>query len=144
MNRIEPFALWIGHGGEEANLAPIYEAGIEAIVVLAGEEPPFSSPRELITCRVPLIDGGGNPPERLGLAVQLVTTLVEAKVPTLVCCGAGMSRSPAVAAAALARVFGGALTGWLERVAEHHPSDVSSALWADLVAQESHSIDPAT
>lgn len=136
MNRIEPESLWIGHGGEETDLTPIYDRGIEALVVLAEEEPPFRTARDLITVRIPLIDGAGNPPARLDLAVGIVTALLQTRVPTLVCCSAGMSRAPAVAAAALARLRSGPLAGWLERVAAHHPSDVSPGLWADIVATE--------
>ena len=96
MNRVAPFALWIGHGGEAGELTRLYENGVEAVVSLAVEEPPDRSPRDLIACRVPRVDGAGNRTERLALAVQTVATLLAAGVPTLVCCGAGMSRAPAV------------------------------------------------
>jgi hypothetical protein len=70
----------------------------------------------------------------LVLAVRTVAALIGAGIPTLVCCGAGMSRAPAVAATALAEARGGSPGAWLERVTEHHPSDVSPALWGELVA----------
>src|SRR5258708_1657799 len=76
--------------------------GLEAVVRRAGEDPPLQPPRELIYCRFPLLDGSGNRGELLSVAVRTVGTLLERKLPTLVCCGAGMSRSPAIAAAALA------------------------------------------
>jgi len=98
MNRISPYPLWIGHGGEGHDLSPIYDAGIEAVVELSVEEPPFSTPRDLISCRFPLIDGAGNRPEHLALAVRTVAALIASATPTLVCCDCGMSRSPAVAA----------------------------------------------
>ena len=142
MNRVAPFALWIGHGGEAGELTRLYENGVEAVVSLAVEEPPDRSPRDLIACRVPLVDGAGNRTERLALAVQTVATLLAAGVPTLVCCGAGMSRAPAVAAAALARVHGDTPAHWLERVTRHHPSDVSAGLWADLVALADDTLGP--
>lgn len=133
MNRIAPFALWVGHGGESHDRATIYEKGIEAVVELSVEEPPFALPRELICCRFPLLDGVGNRPDRLALAVHTVAALITSGTPTLVSCGAGMSRSPAIVAAALALSRGGTAVEWLEKVTAHHPSDVSPGLWADLV-----------
>ena len=55
------------------------------------------------------------------------------KIPTLVCCGAGMSRSPAIVAAALALVERAPFEDCLRRVARHHPSDVSPGLWSEVV-----------
>ncbi|MFO0954378.1 MAG: hypothetical protein U0835_25110, partial [Isosphaeraceae bacterium] len=82
---------------------------------------------------VPLIDGAGNPTPRLALAVRVVSSLIAARTPVLVACGAGMSRAPAVVARALAAAEGGTPAEWLERVATNHPSDVSPGLWDDLV-----------
>jgi protein-tyrosine phosphatase len=135
MNQVKPFPLWIGHSGENQDVSAIYETGIEAVVELAVEEPSFATPRELIACRIPLIDGAGNPGDRLALAVNTVAALIASGTPTLVGCGAGMSRAPAVVATALAAVHGGTPADWLSRVTEHHPSDVSPGLWADLVAR---------
>ena len=102
MIRISPHPLWIGHGGEGYDFIHILEYGIEAVVELAFEEEPWPTRRELIACRFPLIDGTGNKPELLVLAVRTVAALLASKVPTLICCGSGLSRAPAVAAAALA------------------------------------------
>lgn len=132
MNQISPYPLWIGHAGEARELDSIYDAGIEAVVELSVEEPPFSTPRDLVACRFPLVDGAGNRPERLALAVHVVAELIATGTPTLVCCGCGMSRSPAVVAAALAEVHGGPAADWLGRVTEHHHSDVSPGLWHEL------------
>jgi hypothetical protein len=143
MNQILPFPLWIGHGGEGQDFQRIYDAGIEAVVELSAEEPPCPTPRDLVACRFPLTDGPGNPPERLILAVRTVATLIASETPTLVCCGAGMSRAPAVVAAALGVAFGGPLTEWLGRVTRHHPSDVSPGLWGDLVALSTQAFFPS-
>ena len=91
-------------------------------------------PRELIYCRFPLLDGSGNRCELLSVAVRTVATLLEMKIPTLLCCGAGMSRSPAIAAAALARITQESPETWLKRVADQHPSDVSPGLWQEVRA----------
>ena len=94
MNLIEPYSVWIGHGGEALDLLRLLDAGIEAVVELAVEEPSFAPRRDMIACRFPLVDGVGNPPHVLTLAIRTVAALLVAKVPVLVCCGAGMSRGP--------------------------------------------------
>src|SRR6267142_7076321 len=109
MRQILPHSLWLGHAGDGRDLRAILDAGIRAVVQLAIEEEPLVLPRELTFCRVPLVDGAGNEEKLLYLAVTAVANLLESRIPTLVCCGGGMSRSPAVAAAALAVVFQDAL-----------------------------------
>jgi hypothetical protein len=134
MNQIAPYPVWIGHGTEGHDFARILDAGIEAIVELAGEEPSYPSRRDLISCRFPLIDGVGNRPELLSLAVRTVASLVAAGVPTLVCCGGGVSRSPAVVAAALALVSRKTAGDCLAHVARHHPADVLPGLWEEIIS----------
>jgi protein-tyrosine phosphatase len=132
MNQILPYPLWIGHGGEDHDFPAIFDAGIEAVVELAAEEPPFPPSRELTTCRFPLHDGPGNRPELLALSVWTVASLIESGTPTLVCCSGGVSRGPAVVAAALALVERESNEACLKRVARHHPSDVSPGLWREI------------
>jgi protein-tyrosine phosphatase len=134
MRQILPHPLWLGHVGDARNLRALFEAGIAALVDLAREEPPLATHRELIYCRFPLEDGTDNAPALLRLAIQTIAGLLTAKVPTLVFCGAGMSRTPAVAAAALAVALGGSPVEWLERFKELGPADVSPGLWEDLRA----------
>src|SRR5262249_1315753 len=98
----------------------------------AVEEPSFPSRREMIACRFPLTDGVGNPPHLLGLAIRTVASLIEAKVPLLVCCGEGMSRAPAIVAAALAVTQRESPEECLKRAPRTHPSDVSPGLWSDV------------
>jgi hypothetical protein len=85
----------------------------------------------LIVCRFPIVDGGGNRPELLGLTIDTVAGVIAAEVPTLVCCSAGMSCSPAVAA--LASLRGKPPANCLKRLGLHHPHDVAPQLWADLL-----------
>jgi len=132
MNQILPYPIWIGHAGEGSDFTRIFDAGIEAVVELAEEEPPAPSHRELIACRFPLIDGVGNRPEVLALAIETVARLIAAEVPTLVCCSEGLSRSPAVVAAALARVLGEPMAECLKRVTHHHPGDVLPGFWSEV------------
>lgn len=133
MNQILPYPVWIGHGGEGHDFTRIFDAGIEAVVELAAEEPPFPTPRDLISCRFPLLDSVGNRAEVLALAVRTVAGLIAAGLPTLVCCDSGISRSPAVIAAALALVHHESPEECLKRVTHHHPSDISPGLWNEIV-----------
>jgi protein-tyrosine phosphatase len=86
-----------------------------------------------VYCRFPLVDGAGNDGTLLFLAITTVRTLLERRVQTLVCCSMGVSRAPAVAAAALAMLSGESPERCLVQIAEHHPSDVSPGLWDDLL-----------
>ena len=132
MNQIPPYQLWVGHLGEGADFRKVFDHGIKALVHLALEEHPPQPPRELIVCRFPLLDSGGNPSELLALAIRTTATLLKAHIPTLVFCGGGESRSPAVTAAALTLAFGGTPEENLQRVVQHHPSDVSPGLWQEI------------
>jgi hypothetical protein len=129
MNRVVPHQLWIGHAGEAADFRALFDQGVRAVVDVAVEEPPTAAPREIISCRFPLIDGPSNDPDVLLLAVRTTTALLERRIPTLVICGSGLSRSPAIAAAALSLLQGEPPERCLERVVAHHPSDVLPGLW---------------
>jgi hypothetical protein len=132
MNQVKPYALWLGHAGNVRDYRQLFDLGIQAVVHLAAEESPGQLPRGLTYCHIPLVDGAGSVPALLGLAVTTVAALLHRRLPTLVACGAGTSRSPAIAAAALARAYGGCSRQWLHRLAEHHQLDVSPGLWADV------------
>lgn len=132
MRQIVPHPLWLGHAGDGRDFRAILDAGIQAIVQLAEEEPALQPPRELICCRFPLVDGGGNARKVLSLAITTLANLLEQHVPTLVCCGAGMSRAPALAAAALSMVYQEKPDDCLKQIAEHQPHDVLPDLWSDI------------
>lgn len=133
MHRLPPHPLWIGHAGDGRDLRRIFAEGIRARVELSAQEPPAPAPRELIVCRFPLVDGAENDPAVLTLALRTVAWLAGRNVPTLVCCGAGASRSPAVAAGALALLSGEQPGECLRRLASHHPIDVQPAFWQAVV-----------
>jgi protein-tyrosine phosphatase len=122
----------LGNVGDIRDLSALLGDGIEAVVDLAAGESPAQLPRELVYCRFPLIDGAGNPTWLLNSAVETVASLLHAGVPTLVYCGAGMSRTPAIAAAALARVGGMPASAALVQVCNAGATDVSPTLWADI------------
>jgi protein-tyrosine phosphatase len=132
MNQIKPYQLWVGPAAEANDFRRLFDAGIQALVQVAAEEPPPHTPRELICCHFPLIDGTGNRSMMLSLAIETVSQLLKLHVPTLVVCGSGVSRSSAVAAAALAITHNEPLEDWLKRVVHLHPSDVSPGFWSEV------------
>jgi len=134
MRRIAGYSLWLGHAGDARDRERLQATGILAVVDLALNESPVALPRELTYCRFPLIDGPGNPPWLLRTAVDTVACFVGGDVPTLVYCGAGMSRSPCVAGAAIARARRCSAAEGLARVLESGRSDVSPGLWSDVQA----------
>ena len=134
MHEVISGRLWIGNAVEARDLRSLLDMGVAAVVDLAIEELPASVVRELIYCRIPLIDGASNPPERLQLAVETVASLIREDIATLVFCGAGMSRSPAITAAALAVVESADPNVVLQRIVAGYPHDVSPALWQEVTA----------
>jgi hypothetical protein len=132
MRPIEAELLWIGHAGDLRDPRAVLSEGIEAVVELADNEPGASLSRELIRLRFPLSDGGENPPWLLRLAIDALAALLQAHVPTLVCCSNGMSRSVCIAAAGLSRARGIRIEEALQDIAERGPTDVSPALIAQL------------
>jgi protein-tyrosine phosphatase len=134
MRQIPGYHLWLGHVGDVRDLRSVLSAGIAAIVDLALNEPPAKLTRDLVYCRFPLVDGTGNPPWLLRVAVETVAGLLHSCTPTLICCSAGMSRTPCIAAAAIARLQGCSLADALTAVTEGGPRDVSPVLWEELQA----------
>jgi hypothetical protein len=134
VRRISGYSLWLGHVGDVCDLRDIHAEGILAIVDLAIDEPPASLTRELVYCRLPLVDGMGNPPWVLRAAVETVAYLLRCDAPTLVYCGAGMSRSPCIAAAAITRIRGCSAAEGLAVVLQSTRADISPGLWAEIVA----------
>lgn len=134
VRQIQPWRLWVGDRGDVREPARLVRAGIEAVVDLALEELPIALPREVVSCRFPLVDGAGNERGLVRAAVEAVAGLVNARVATLVVCSAGMSRSPSVAAGAMARVTGRAAAECLGEVTNGFAADVSPGLWGEVLA----------
>jgi Dual specificity phosphatase, catalytic domain len=122
--------LFIGNAIDARDLSRLYENQIAAVVDLAADEPPAQLAREMIYFRIPIIDGGENPNEFLETAVRCVVLLLENNIRTLVACRAGMSRSPAIAAAAMAIVLKRSPDECLTAIATAGPHDVSPLLWS--------------
>lgn len=134
MRQIKGCSLWLGHVGDTWDPREVLSAGIRAVVDLAMNEQPALLPRELVYCRFPLLDGAGNPPWLLRAAIETVAGLVRSGTPTLVYCGAGMSRSPCIVGAALSLVRGCSLAGGLALATQSGPCDVAPALWQEVQA----------
>ena len=134
MRRISDTSLWLGHLGDSRDLRALLDKNVVALVDLALEAPVAPVTRELVYLRFPIVDGEGNPPWLLRAAVEAVAGLVRADVTAMVCCGAGMSRSPAIAAAGLALARGWDAHDALVRVTGDAPHDVTPALWRDVLA----------
>lgn len=124
--------LWIGNPGDTRNVRAVLDAGIEAVIELADNEPLADLPRELVRGRFPISEGGENPTWLLLLAAETVAALLEANVPVLVCCSGGMNRSVCVAAAGIAIAEHRPLVESLLAVIEAGPADVSPMLLAQL------------
>ncbi|MGQ0635784.1 MAG: protein-tyrosine phosphatase family protein [Planctomycetaceae bacterium] len=134
MRRLPSHLLWLGNAGDLWNPATILDAEIRAVVDLAANEPFPKLPRDLIFCRFPLLDGAGNDPALLHLAVETVSGLLAAGVPTALCCSNGLSRSPAIAAAVVGLRDRIPLDDALIRVASTAKHDVVPALWQEIKA----------
>jgi protein-tyrosine phosphatase len=66
-------------------------------------------------------------------AIDMVATLIKFKVPLLVCCSAGSSRSLAIVAVALSRVELSRPEDCLKTVSKLAPHDVNPGLWHEIV-----------
>jgi len=124
--------IWLGNAIDARDASRLHDLGIRAVIDLAFEEPPAQLTRDLTYCRFPIVDGSGNAPELLYSAIATTSTLIGKRVPLLVACGAGMSRSPSILAASLALVHGQSPYAVLRKLIEANPHDVSPPLWADV------------
>ena len=106
MRQIIPELLWIGNAHDILDVRGVLSLGVRAVVDLAASEAPVQYPRDVAYCRLPLNDGSENEPAILRLAVYSTVEFIKNRIPTLVACSAGMSRSPVIVAAALAIVEG--------------------------------------
>ena len=121
--------------GRYAQLAFLLDAGIEAVIELAGGEPLAVLPRELVRCRFPLDDGDDNPPWLVRLAVESVACTLSGWHPY-----AGMlrRRNEPIRVRCGRRISTGRRRGHcgklLPEVAGSGPADVSPALLVQVQA----------
>ncbi len=132
MHEIQSNLLWIGHALDVREPQGLFDMGISAIVDVAYDEPTAKLPRQLTYCRFPIIDGGGNDIQLLALAVQTTKALIETGTKTIVACSAGMSRSPTIAAFALALHLDEDPKIVVAGIAESKPLELNPELWFDV------------
>lgn len=133
MYEIYPGLLWIGHALDVREPRALFDEGIAAVIDIAYEEPPALLPRQLVYCRFPLNDGGGNQPGILLQALSTSIDLLNAGTSTLIACSAGMSRSPTLAAFALAHHLSSDPESIVARIAESKALEVKPELWKDML-----------
>jgi protein-tyrosine phosphatase len=134
MRQVAGRQLWIGHAGDLRDARAILDAGIAAVVELADSEPHAVLPRDLIRCRFPLSDDAHNPPWLIRLAMMTVAELLTARIPVLICCSAGMSRSVCTAAAGLASAEKMSFDDALKVVIGTGPADVSPGFHSQMLS----------
>jgi hypothetical protein len=130
MREILPGKLWIGDGGDLLEAGRLERAGIRALIHVALEERLPQLSRELLYCHFPLVDGAPNDAALVDLALQTAAGLIRREIPTLICCSGGMSRTPCIAAGALAIAKEIDPTECLTLIARDQPHDISPALWS--------------
>lgn len=132
LSRVEGHSLWLGSVVDARDIRAVLQEGIEAVVDLAINEPPVAYPRDILNCRFPINDGLGNATWKLRMAIETVASLLSQSVPTLVYCSAGMSRTPAVAAAAIVRFRKIPFEQALLLVSRDRPIDISPSLLSEV------------
>ena len=133
MHEILPHTLWIGNAFDIREPRPLFDAGITAVIDVAYEEQPAQIPRQLTYCRFPLLDGGGNDPAVLAQSLRTTTDLMALGIRTIIACSAGMSRSPTIAAFAIAFHLSKNPDDVIARIAEIKPLELKAELWADTL-----------
>ncbi len=143
MREVIPGVLWIGNAHDARDVRGVLAREIAVVIDVAIEEPPIQFPHDIVYCRFPLLDGEGNSPALLESAIDTAANFVEAHQPTLVACSGGMSRSPIIVSAVLAKFESLELNAAVERVTATGPCDFSPGLWND-VRQQFKKEDPTS
>lgn len=132
MREIIPRQFWIGNATEARQILPVTSLQVEAVLDLAANELPVQFPRELVYCRFPISDGAENNQTVLLAALTVTSHFVRNLTPTFIYCSAGMSRSVAIAAGAIALAEGAVADNVLSRITSTGAHDVSPALWSEV------------
>ena len=132
IREIHPDCLFVGNAMDCRDLGLLSDNRIAAVVDLAANEPPAQLARDMIYCRIPIVDGDANPNAIIETAVRCVVTLVNNNIRAMVACSAGMSRSPAIAAAAMAILTKIQPDECLRTITSDAPHDVSPLLWSHV------------
>jgi protein-tyrosine phosphatase len=132
MREILSNRLWIGNAKDANDIPRLMDLGIQAMADLAYEELSPTLPRSMAYCRFPILDGQQSTRQLLVLAIETLAAFLENNLLTFVYCRAGMSRTPAITAAALTKLHGGSLEDNLLKIVSGHPHDISPQLWNEI------------
>ena len=69
IRKIHPDCLFLGNARDARDLQQLHDHRIAAVVDLAANEPPAQLNRDILYCRIPLIDGDGNSNAIIEIAV---------------------------------------------------------------------------
>ncbi len=125
--------IWIGNASDLRDIPSVLNNGVAAIIDLAAEEPFPTIPRATSYCRFALTDDGENNAADIQAAILAASTFVSVGLAIAICCSAGLSRSPSVAAATMSFISGDSLVASLELVSAVKHIDVSPAFWNQVV-----------
>ena len=131
MIKIPDSILWLGNAADLRDIRRVL-LNVTAIIDLAIEEPLPEIPRVTNYCRFVLTDDGENNPALIRAAIQTAAGFVAGNQSTVICCNAGINRSPAIAAAVLSRLSGKQPAECLKRIASLKPLDINPALWQQI------------
>lgn len=129
MIQISTTCLWLGNAADLRDVRGALAEGIQAIIDLAIEEPCPKLPRVFNYSRFSITDDGENNPVVICAAVCLATAYARSQYPVAICCNAGLSRSPTLAAVALAATTETPAKEWLQQISAMKPTDVNPSLW---------------
>ncbi len=128
MQRLRPW-LFVGKHRETLLPARLVAGGARALLHLAEQVP--SGP--LLARTILLEDGAPLSPTDLDACLAFVQQCYDQSLPLVIVCGAGVSRSPTVAIAALVEIEGLALADAARIVRTLHPDAMPHpALWQSL------------
>jgi atypical dual specificity phosphatase len=113
--------LFVGTTADATDESTLRAHDITVIVSLTASSPTENVSPEVTLVEVPMMDGPRNSREAFETAVDAVESRLAAGDRTLIHCSAGASRSPAVAAAALALHRDGELKTALQQVLNRRP-----------------------
>ena len=134
MHEVHSSLLWIGNALDVREPRGLFQAEITAVIDVAYEEPPAQIPRQWTYCRFPLNDGGGNEPQMLWQTLRTTCDFLHSKTRTIIACSAGMSRSPTVAAFALAHYLQENPHDVIAKIASMRSLELKPELWRDMLA----------
>ncbi len=124
--------LFVGNAIDARDLRVLRDNRIAGVVDLAMNELPAQLARDMIYCRIPIVDGDGNADAMVETAIRSTVMLVRNGIRTLVACSAGMSRAPSVGAAAVAVLTRQDPDDCLREIIAEAPNDISPTLWSQV------------